>query len=275
MAFKIRAYAARAARDMGQSPEASLEIERALRAGFAAGARGKSRPRFSGSKNYLSAEEAQRFAHEGYDIGTRVSREVLAKTVNRMDNERASAYLAKRPRNPSKRRNPERLYHVVIRNDRTGIDGYLTVRPETHPHAVTIMSKQTPIRKGYPHLRYLLVEASAKTNAYAKAGEGPAPSRKSNPRHVSDDKAIRAFLAKEAATSKQLSSTGSKLSLHWPSATIAEWAGGQIQLGHPYGNVSQSYIKKVAKLAPAYLLTRDSWWALPAKTVKLLKAEGR
>lgn len=100
------------------------------------------------------------------------------------------------------------------------------------------------------------------------------PSR-GNPRPVSDEKAIRAFLSKTSATSKQLSSDGATLSLHWPRAVIAAWVGGQIHLGTPYGNVSQSYIRKVARLAPAYLIARDSWWALPAKTVAMLKREGR
>lgn len=99
---------------------------------------------------------------------------------------------------------------------------------------------------------------------------------RSNPRDVvSDDKAIAAFLAKRPAKSRQLSSTGTELSLHWPRAVVAEWVGEKIKLGIAYGNVSQSYIKKVARAAPAYLLTADSYWALPAKTVKLLKREGR
>lgn len=230
----------------------------------------------SRSRYFDTDQEASAWVRTVTDETERGGAIVVASGVRSANPEPA----AKRRAGAGRKRNPERLYHVVVRDDRTGVDSYMTVRPESHHHATVILSKQTPIARSRPHLRYLLVEASTKTNRYAKAGEGPSGAakrsvRKPNPCYASDDAAIRAFLDKREATSKQLSSTGSKLSLHWPSATIAEWVGGQIRLGTAYGNVSQSYIKKVARLAPVYLLTRDSWWVLPAKTVKLLKSEGR
>ncbi len=52
-----------------------------------------------------------------------------------------------------------RLYHVVVRNDRTGEDTRLTAYACLHHEAVTIKSKQRPDRERPAHLRCLLVEA--------------------------------------------------------------------------------------------------------------------
>lgn len=73
-----------------------------------------------------------------------------------------------------KSNNPERRYHVVLRDDQRGRDTYMTARPEAHRAATTILSKQSPARK---HFRYLLVESTPTTDRYAVAGEGPAPKR--------------------------------------------------------------------------------------------------
>jgi len=39
---------------------------------------------------------------------------------------------------------PERRYHVVAINERTGRKDYLTATPDTHAACCTILSKQTP-----------------------------------------------------------------------------------------------------------------------------------
>jgi hypothetical protein len=51
-----------------------------------------------------------------------------------------------------------RLYHVVLRNQRTGMDTYLSAHPMVHSEATTFLSKVVPLKKGQDHLLHLLVE---------------------------------------------------------------------------------------------------------------------
>jgi hypothetical protein len=83
--------------------------------------------------------------------------------------------------NPSKKAGEENLYHIVARNDKTGVDHYLTATPMTHHECMTMKNKLRLDSESRPHVRTLLVESTRKTDSYAKAGIGPAPSRK-NPR---------------------------------------------------------------------------------------------
>lgn len=48
-----------------------------------------------------------------------------------------------------------RRYHVIARNDGTGVDAYLTLAPVTHEEACIILRKMPPMRVG----RALLVDA--------------------------------------------------------------------------------------------------------------------
>lgn len=75
-----------------------------------------------------------------------------------------------------------RQYHVVVRNDRTGRDIYMTRSPETHDTACTILKKLMPISRSRPNLRHMLVEANKLTNGYALVGEGPSRVRQSRHR---------------------------------------------------------------------------------------------
>ncbi len=52
----------------------------------------------------------------------------------------------------------ERLYHVVVHNDRTGVDIYMTATPATHAEACTIKSKLIPDSRRPAHLRTILKE---------------------------------------------------------------------------------------------------------------------
>lgn len=97
-------------------------------------------------------------------------------------NKKALAYYGTRTNsarmNSSKDAGKENLYHIVARNDKTGVDDYLTATPMTHRECMTMKSKLRPDSERHSHIRTLLVESTRKTDSYAKAGIGPAPSRK-------------------------------------------------------------------------------------------------
>lgn len=126
-----------------------------------------------------------------------------------------------------------------------------------------------------PSLRRIRAPRAIKKNPLTSGLSGTYAVMHANPK-VSDDKVISAFLHRQPAESKYLESTGSTIRMFgMGSDHLAAWMGDQIRLGTPHGTITQSYIKKIAKRAPAYLLTSDSWWSLPAKTVALLRKEGR
>lgn len=61
-----------------------------------------------------------------------------------------------------------RLFHIVVRNDKTGADTYMTATPVTHDEAVTIKRKMIPDTRRPSHLRTMLVPAGTNSN-----GNGP------------------------------------------------------------------------------------------------------
>lgn len=74
------------------------------------------------------------------------------------------------PAAPKVRGADERLYHVVVRNDRTKEDHYLTATPVTHDEAHRIMSKALPSSRRPAHTRIMvkeLIEEPPKTPAPA------------------------------------------------------------------------------------------------------------
>ena len=76
--------------------------------------------------------------------------------------------------------NPERMYHVVAINERTGRKDYLTMTPVTHHEGVTIVRKQSGPHKD---VRIQLEDASAAKN----------PSRITGARHMTRKQAERGF----------------------------------------------------------------------------------
>lgn len=54
--------------------------------------------------------------------------------------------------------NPEQLYHIVVRNDKTGEDTRMTSSPLTHRDACVMKSKLIPDSRRPKHCRTLLVE---------------------------------------------------------------------------------------------------------------------
>lgn len=56
---------------------------------------------------------------------------------------------------------PVTLYHLVVRNDKSGEDTYMTSNPVTHQEACTMKSKMIPDTRRPKHLRTMLIEATA------------------------------------------------------------------------------------------------------------------
>ena len=50
-----------------------------------------------------------------------------------------------------------RMYHVIVRNDRTNMDTYMTVKPVTHAEGCVILSK---LMRRPKHLRAMLVNVN-------------------------------------------------------------------------------------------------------------------
>ncbi len=173
------------------------------------------------------------------------------------------------PRNTNPQQNPRKPVRVVLQEPGTTNYGWM-VWVGGREYARGLASEEAARSFAVTEITRRGLSRAVAENMVAKASiyhRNPA---------ISDDKAIRAFLAKQVATSKYLVSNGDRITMKGlGSDSLAKWVDGKIKLGIAYGNVSQSYIKKIAKMAPAYLLTADSWWALPARMVKLLKKEGR
>lgn len=80
-----------------------------------------------------------------------------------------------------------------------------------------------------------------------------------------DDKVIHAFLDARPASSRKLTSTGSRLDGNWMGGTgIAEWSSrGRIHLFDQGSKAAQTVQRKIARIAPRNWFEPTSEWILP------------